>query len=102
MKGLVTEKNGGGGAAGDRFGKDAVAVVVIEDNKIIVAVAGRSNKTALLISVDLACGFREGGEAGMGAKVRRIAGRKGEIWRGGFRKRGKARGKGRVGGLGGA
>jgi hypothetical protein len=67
MKGFVAEKNGGGGAAGDRFGKDAVAVIVVEDNKIIVAVAGRSNEAARLISVDLAGGFHEGGKAGMGA-----------------------------------
>jgi hypothetical protein len=73
VKGLVASKDGGSGAARDRFSKDAVAVIVVEDKKVVVAVARRSNKAAGLVSVDLAGGFHEGSEAGLGAKVGRVA-----------------------------
>jgi hypothetical protein len=73
VKSLVASKDGGSGAAWDRFSKDAVAVVVVEDNKVVVAIARRSNIAASLVSVDLAGGFHEGSEAGMGAKVGRVA-----------------------------
>jgi hypothetical protein len=91
VEGLVAGEDRSGGAAGYRLGKDAVAVVVVEYNHIIVAVARRSNKAASLVRVDLASRFHDGSKALMRTEIGGVAGRKGHIGGGG--ERGRVRGR---------
>jgi hypothetical protein len=99
VEGFVASKDGGGSAAGDGLRQDAIAVVVVEDNHIIIAVARRSNESTRLVGVDLTGGFQEGSEARVRAEIRRVTGGKGNIRWGGGRNWGSHR-KGRAGGVG--
>ena len=54
---LVAGKDGGARVVLDGFGKDAIAVVVVEDQQVVVAMAGRCDESACLVSVDLAGGL---------------------------------------------
>jgi hypothetical protein len=47
MEGLVTGKDGGAHAIFDGFGEGAAAVVVVEDEQVIVAGSGRGNEAAV-------------------------------------------------------
>lgn len=69
VEGLVASKDGRGGAIGDGLSQNAVAVVVIEDNHIVIAVARRSNESTGLVRVDLAGGLHEGSKASVRAEI---------------------------------
>jgi hypothetical protein len=69
MDELEAGKDGGACAVFDGFGEDAVAVIVIDNNQIIVAIAGRGRKSACLIAVNLSGRFKEGGITKMGSVV---------------------------------
>jgi hypothetical protein len=49
----VASKDGGTSVILEGFGKDCVAVIVIDKQKVVVAIAGWGNKVAGLVSVDL-------------------------------------------------
>ena len=76
MDELKPGKDGGSCAVLDGFGEDAVAVVVVDNNQIIVASAGWSRKAACLIAVDLTSRLKEGSIAKVGAVVGSGTGRK--------------------------
>ena len=58
---LVGGKYGGAGATRHGFDVDVIAVVVVEDEHVGVACAGRANKAAGLVGVDLASDVLAGG-----------------------------------------
>jgi hypothetical protein len=60
------------GAIADGFGKDGIAVVVVQDEDVFVASARRSGKFSGMISGDLACGVVDGSKNLMGAFVGRL------------------------------
>ena len=63
MEYFVAGKNAGSRAAADGFGEDAVAVVVVQDQNVVVANAGSNNESSGLVGVDLASrGFNDGSE----------------------------------------
>ena len=76
MDELKAGKDGGACAVFDGFGKDAVAVVVINNYQIVVASAGRGRKSACLIAVNLSSRFKEGSITKVGAVVGSGTGRK--------------------------
>jgi hypothetical protein len=76
MDGLKSGKNGGARAVFNGFGEDAVAVVIVDNDQVIVASAGWGRKSACLVAEDLSRGFEEGGIAKMGAVIRGGTGRK--------------------------
>jgi hypothetical protein len=63
--GLEASEDGRGMVAWDWHSKDAIAVVVIDDNHIVIAIARRRNKASGLVGVDLSGRFQDGGEAGV-------------------------------------
>ena len=65
---------------------DGVAIVVVEDKDVVVALAGGENETACLIRVGLAGNFMNSRKAAMGRF--RVA-RWGGVWVVGFRKEGE-------------
>ena len=76
MDNLKAGKDGCSCAIFNGFGNDAVAVIVINNYQIIVAIAGWGRKAACLIAVDLTGRFKEGGITKMGAVVGSGTGRK--------------------------
>jgi hypothetical protein len=77
MDGLKAGENGGARAVFNGFGEDAVAVVIVDNDQVIVATsAGWGRKSAGLVAEDLSGWFEEGGVAKMGAVVRGGTGRK--------------------------
>jgi hypothetical protein len=76
MELLVAGEDDGAGAVPEGLGEDGVAVVVVEDKQIIVAVAGGRYEATGLISVDLACGFHDGCVADVATLIGGIAGGK--------------------------
>lgn len=94
MDNFVAIKDGGASAIFEGLSEDAIAVVVIADKQVIVAVAGWCNESSSLIGVYLASRFHDRGVAEVGAFVGRCA-----CWCNvvvGFGSRGSCR----VGGLG--
>jgi hypothetical protein len=85
MENLVSSKEGSSRSVLEGLGKDAVTVVVVQDEKVIVAVAGRSYESAGLVCVYLSSGLHKSGITVMGANVGCIAVGKvvGRIKRGG-------------------
>ena len=63
VEGLEASEDGRGMAARDGFSKDAIAVVVVDDNQVVIAIARWCNKASGLVGVDLAGRFQDGGEA---------------------------------------
>jgi hypothetical protein len=60
------------GAIAHGFGKDGIAVVVVQDEDVLVASTRRGRKSSCLISGDLACGTVDGSKNLMGAFVGRL------------------------------
>jgi hypothetical protein len=60
------------GAITRGFGKDGLAVVVVQDEDVFVALTRRGGKFSGLISGDLACGVVDGSKNLMGAFVGRL------------------------------
>ena len=66
VDGLEGGENRLGGSCLHGFGKDAVAVVVVQYKQVVVAIAGGRHELAGLISVDLTSWFERGDEAVVG------------------------------------
>ena len=66
VDGLECREDGLGGPCFHWFGKDAIAVVVVKDKQVVVAIAGGGHELAGLISVDLTSWFERGDEAVVG------------------------------------
>jgi hypothetical protein len=79
VDGLVRFEDGGARLAWHRFDVDRVAVVVVQDEQLRVAGAGRKEKAAHLVGEDLTTRFH--GHAGGVAEMRHFAGRFGR-WKG--------------------
>ena len=56
MKFFIGGKNGGGFAIGNGFHSDVVAVVVIQKQQVVVALAGGQREAASQVAVALASG----------------------------------------------
>jgi hypothetical protein len=69
VKGLIAGEDGTARAIFDGFGEDAIAVIVVKDQQIVIAMAGWCDEAACLVSVDLAGGFHEGSVAEVGAFI---------------------------------
>jgi hypothetical protein len=69
MEGFVACKDGCARAVFDGFRKDAVAVIIVEDQQVVIAVTGWRNEAACLVSVDLAGGLHECCVAEVGALI---------------------------------
>jgi hypothetical protein len=67
MEGLIAGKYGSSGTCLDGGGEDAVAIKVVEDEEVVIAIAGRGDKSAGLVTEDLSGGFHDGGIAEVGA-----------------------------------
>jgi hypothetical protein len=63
MELLVSSQDGGASAIFDGFGKDGIAVVVVDEQQVVVAMTRWGNKVARLVSVDLASWFEDGSKA---------------------------------------
>jgi hypothetical protein len=70
MEGLKSGKDGGARAVLDWFGENAVAVIIIDNDQIIVASAGWGRESAGLIAEDFSCRFEEGSITKVGAVIR--------------------------------
>jgi hypothetical protein len=75
IEGLKSGKDGGACAVFDRFGEDAVAVIIVHNDQIIVASAGCGRESAGLVAKYFSGGFEEGGITKVGAVVRSGTGR---------------------------
>jgi hypothetical protein len=73
MENLVSGKDGSSRAVLEGLGKDAVTVVLVEYEEIVVAVARWGDKPASLVSVYLSSGLHKSGITMMGANVGCIA-----------------------------
>jgi hypothetical protein len=101
MDGLIADKDSGARSTLDGFGQDAVAIIVVYDDQIIVASAGGNNETSGLIREDFACGFHHGGVTHMSSVIGCGAGGKAfigsSVWDDSSRKtRGRSNVRGRL------
>ena len=62
-----------------RFGKNGIAVIVVQDEQVVVAGAGGRHKFAGLVGEDLSGGFHDGGIAVMGASAGWVS-RGADVW----------------------
>ena len=80
MNDLESGKDARSSATAHRFDEDTVAVVIIDNHDVVTACAGRDDKFASLVGMDLARGgFEHGSVAVMGPGVACFAGRKGIV-----------------------
>jgi hypothetical protein len=83
MNDFVSRQYGVAGSSFDGLGQDAVAVIIVDNNQIVIFIAGWKDKAAGLVGVDLAGRFHDSSVAIMGAMVGIVAGREGVIFIGG-------------------
>ena len=67
MEGFVAGKDGCACAVFDWLRKNAIAVKIVEDQQVVIAVTGWCNEAACLVSVDLASGLHDCCVAEVGA-----------------------------------
>ena len=69
MEGFVAGKDGCTCAVFEWFRKNAIAVIIVEDQQVVIAVTGWCNEAACLVSVDLASGLHDCCVAEVGAFI---------------------------------
>ena len=63
-------QNGFGGAIRDGFGMNGVAIEIVEDKQVVVALAGGEDETAGLVAEGLSCGINDSGITLLGGDAR--------------------------------
>ena len=65
MEGLIGGEDGLSSSCFHWFSKNAIAVEVVEDKEVVVAVARGGDESSCLVGINLACWFEEGSVAMM-------------------------------------